>query len=300
MSNRRTKKQKELAEKRRKDKWLSKRSDATMAMLSTLGVLDHFRRLRPAVRENVLKIRYKRPEVFVDPTAESDPESGNVRERLQDTLNECSIPLGDQDEEINLKAFLSVGIALWHQFGMSKPRPTQDETVNVFQEHLNRSTAKYVGDNIDLALNKLIGSLENQLLWNCRIDRKLFWISASIEPTPEGSRQFQIVLHVHHATKREIVVDGKRKRLVPCGAAFGLKIEWVSWTLPEITGKDHPIPVFMDVSHALPQFRKRVTIEQDNGEVDDSMWQSLRSPIIVRMPGRDTVDSRVLPPGAQA
>jgi len=291
MAKRRTRKQRKEAERKRKERKDSKRAQEMAVVLGAMGVLEEFRKQPAPVRTHFSRLRYPRPEIVFDATAENEPEAADIANDLSQTLEEQFIVIEGTSRAISLLDFFCIGIPLWHYFGLTKLKPIGIESADHFLRCTRAATNDHISGNMDEALGTLGWSLEYALLKYSRIDRKLFWISLDFPPEEEPDPEyfFNVTVHVHRVEERRREIDGVPKRLYRCGAGFEMRMDWISWTPADLglAGPETALPVFIDGGHALRNLRDRVTVAQDNGLVEDGIWSSLQSPEVTWMEEKD-------------
>ena len=282
MPKRRTRKQRKEVEIRRKERKDSKRAQEMASVLAALGVLEEFRKQPASFRKRFSRLRYPRPEIVVDATAENEPEALDIANDLSQALEEEHLVIEETARTVSLLDFFCIGVPLWHFSGLTKSKPTGIKSANHFLDCMYTATNDHISSNMDWALGTLAWSLECALIEYSRIDRRLFWISLDfpLEEGPAPECFLRVTVHVHRAEELRRKIDGVPKRLYRCGAGAKLRIDWVSWTSADLglTGPEQALPVFIDGGHALRNLRDRVTVAQDNGMVEDCIWASLRSP----------------------
>ena len=93
MPKRRTKKQRDAADKKRKRRRDSKRTAELARVLSALGVLKEFRKQPVGARNRLARLRYPGPKIVLDSEAESEPEASDVAEDVSRILEKECITL---------------------------------------------------------------------------------------------------------------------------------------------------------------------------------------------------------------
>lgn len=282
MPKRRTRKQRKEAERKRKERRDSKRAQETASVLAAIGVLEEFRKQPAPLRKHFSRLRYPRPEIVLDATAENEPEAPDIANDLSLALEEEHLSIEETARTVSLLDFFCIGVPLWHYFGLTKLKPIGVESADHFLDCMYTATNDHISSNMDWVLGTLAWSMDFALLKYSRIDRTLFWISLDFPPEEDTDPDyfFNVTVHVHRVEERRRKIDGVPKRLYRCGTGYGMRIDWVSWTSADLglTGPEQALPVFIDGGHALRNLRERVTVAQDNGMVEDCMWDSLQSP----------------------
>jgi len=282
MPKRRTRKQRKEAERKRKERRDSRLAQEMAVVLAALGVLEEFRKQPAPLRKHFSRLRYPRPEIVLDATAENEPEAPDIANDLPRTLEERQLIIEETGRTISLLDFFCIGVPLWHYFGLTKLKRIGVESADHFLDCMHTATNDHIASNIEWSLGTLAWSMDFALLKYSRIDRTLFWTSFDFPPEEDSDPDyfFNATVHAHRAEEQRREIDGVPKRLYRCGAGFGMQIDWVSWTSADLglTGPEQALPVFIDGGHALRNLRDRVTVAQDNGLVEDCMWASLQSP----------------------
>jgi len=280
MPKRRTRKQRKEAERKRKERRDSRLAQEMSSVLAALGVLEEFRKQPASLRKQFSRLRYPRPEILFDATAENEPEVLDIANDLSQALEEEHLIIEETGRTISLLDFFCIGVPLWHVSGVTKRKATGIKSADHFLNCLHTATNDHISSNMNWAFGTLAWSLECALLEYSRIDRRLFWISLDfpLEKDPEREYFLRVIVHVHRAEELRRKIDGVPKRLYRCGAGAKLQIDWVSWTSADLglTGPEQALPVFIDGGHALRNLRDRVTVAQDNGVVEDCIWASLQ------------------------
>jgi hypothetical protein len=261
------------------------------SVLEALGVLEEFRKQPTRFRKYLSRLRYPKPEIVFDATAQNEPDALDIADNLSQALGEGHLIIEETARTISLLDFLCIGVPLWHVSGVSELRAAGIKSANRFFDCLRTATEDHISSNMNWAFGTLAWNLECALLEYSRIDRRLFSISLDFPLEKDTTRQYflRVIVHVHRAEEVRRKIDGVPKRLYRCGAGTQLQIEWVSWTPADLglTGPEQALPVFIDGGHALRNLRDRVTVAQDNGIVEDCIWASLRSPEVTWMKERD-------------
>jgi hypothetical protein len=291
MPKRRTKKQRDAAERKRKQRRDSKRRVEMAKVLSALGVLREFRQQPAGARNRLSRLRYPPPEIVLDCDAKREAEARKIEEYVSGILEQEFIVFEGSGAVVTLLDFFCIGVPLWHFFSAAKLKPTGVEPADQFVALMCRATTEHISRNLEQALAALAARVENALVKYSRIDRKLFWITLDIprEEDPDPESWFKVTVHVHRAKAERREIDGIPKRLYRCGAGFGIGIDWVSWTAEDLgfTGPEKALPVLIDGGHALRNLRERVAVAPDSGAVEDCIWASLQSPKATRIEGRE-------------
>ena len=276
MSKRLSKKQKERKEEDRKRRQEARRVSETELVLRSLDLLEPFRRLPTSYREWLISLRHPRIEVVADETSGRYQQLSTIAAHLNSILDECCTSIGSS--QVTIRTFFSVAVALWQQFSVVR-RPTRHPTVDAFQLSVTEMIRSHILPRITYAYGDLIRFLERELLPHSRIDDTIYRILPRYGCKKDSRYVANVVIHAHDAQQTRRTIDGKARRLYRCGAPFRGGLNWVSWTSNDVPAITSELPVFVS-SHAIRQFRERVTIQQHTGEVEDSMWYSLRTPHI--------------------
>ncbi len=289
MPKRRTKQQRDEAERKRKARRDAKRAAELASVMAALGVLNEFRKQPLPLRKHFSRLRYPRPEVVLDEITEKLPEAPAIANDFSTILEEECITLHTAGRTVRIIDFLCIGISLWHQLGLKNLGTTAIEEANQFLNCMYTATNDHIPGNLDRALEMLVGRMEYSLLKYSRIDGKLFWTSLDFPSEEDGDPKymFRIIVHGCRAQEQRRQIEGVPKRLYRCGASFEEGIDWVSWTPAELglAGPKDALPVFIDGGHALRNLRERVTVAQNDGVVDRCIWLSLQSPKVERREG---------------
>jgi hypothetical protein len=233
------------------------------SVLAAIGVVEEFRKQPAELRKHFSRMRYPRPEIVLDATAENEPEASDIANDLSRTLEERQLIIEETGRTVSLLDFFCIGVPLWHYFGLTKLKPIGVESADHFLDCMYTATNDHIASNIEWSLGTLAWSMDFALLKYSRIDRTLFWTSFDFPPEEDSDPDyfFNATVHAHRAEERRREIDGVPKRLYRCGAGFGMQIDWVSWTPADLglTGPEQPLPVFIDEGHALRNLCERVT-----------------------------------------
>jgi len=190
MPKRRTRKQRKEAERKRKERKDSKRAQEMALVLAALGVLEEFRKQPASLRKHFSRLRYPRPEIVLDATAENEPEAPDIANDLPRTLEERHLIIQETGRMISLLDFFCIGVPLWHYFGLTKRKAIGIESADQFLDCMYTATNDHISSNIDWALGTLAWSLDFALLKYSRIDRTLFWTSLDFPPEEDPDPEY--------------------------------------------------------------------------------------------------------------
>ena len=288
MASRGDKKQRKAAkDKRQLEKKLERqqRDRAVLnRVLAALGLTDIFSKFPQRVRDLAIGWRNPTPQVVIVSDTPPHPDLAEAKAQVEQMLSVWTVSLKNGGS-LTLSEYFTYAVGI-HKAGWIFTTPKEKVRLDSILAQVRSVTQSLIMDDFENGLGTLLSQIEIFVERYSRMDEKFIGAAITLPKNQLGRNYVHVALRLYPAEEKRIAVDGKPRRAYRCGAASENTMDWVSWKSDAVglEGPAREIPVYVQ-EHALQRLRERVTIEQENGWVDDFVWQSLKSPVFAK--GRD-------------